>query len=113
LDYAYIHGVAADLPSSAWSQDNVAGPNITDKKTIITFAKMASNAYYTDPSDPEWRDVKGGFNYTEDFGWQQDGLRGHIFADEKNATVVIGLKGMLSLAMLEVRPSRVHVLTLL
>ncbi|SMY22725.1 unnamed protein product [Zymoseptoria tritici ST99CH_1A5] len=93
LEHAYIHGVPADFPSSAWTTDHVAGPNITDKKTIITFAKMALNAYYTSPEDSEWRDVKGGFNYTEDFGWQQDGLRGHIFADEKNATVVIGLKG--------------------
>ncbi|EGP88905.1 uncharacterized protein MYCGRDRAFT_108706 [Zymoseptoria tritici IPO323] len=93
LEHAYIHGVPADVPSSAWTTDHVAGPNITDKKTIITFAKMALNAYYTSPEDSEWRDVKGGFNYTEDFGWQQDGLRGHIFADEKNATVVIGLKG--------------------
>jgi lipase ATG15 len=95
LDYAYIHGSPADLPSTAWTQDDIAGPNITDKKTIITFAKMASNAYYMNPEDPEWRDVKGGFNYTDDFGWRQDGLRGHIFADEKNTTVVIGLKGML------------------
>ncbi len=34
-----------------------------------------------------------GFNYTEDFGWEGDGLRGHIFADTENKTVVIGLKG--------------------
>lgn len=55
---------------------------------------MAQNAYYLDSSDTNWRDVKGGFNYTDDFGWEDDGLRGHIFADETNSTVVIGLKGM-------------------
>jgi lipase ATG15 len=30
---------------------------------------------------------------TEDFGWETDGLRGHIFADTENSTIVIGLKG--------------------
>ncbi|KAK5680489.1 putative lipase atg15 [Elasticomyces elasticus] len=93
LEHAVIHGTAATLPSSAWTVDEAAGPNVTDKKTVLTFAKMASNAYVQDHTSPDWRDVKGGFNYTDDFGWQQDGLRGHIFADEKNTTVVIGLKG--------------------
>jgi len=93
LEYASIHGEPMDLPSTAWTEDRVAGPNISDKHTVITFAKMAANAYYLDPSDSNWRDVKGGFNYTDDFGWEADGLRGHIFADETNSTVVIGLKG--------------------
>lgn len=81
------------LPADAWTVDEVAGPNISDKSTILTFAKMALNAYVTKPGEGDWRDVKGGFNYTDDFGWQTDGLRGHIFADETNRTVVIGLKG--------------------
>ena len=93
LDYAQIHGTSATLPATAWTTDEVAGPNISDKGTIMTLAKMAANAYVQDHAGSEWKDVKGGFNYTDDFGWQQDGLRGHIFADEKNATIVIGLKG--------------------
>ncbi|KAK5118039.1 hypothetical protein LTR62_004084 [Meristemomyces frigidus] len=93
LQHAEIHGAAATLPSSSWTTDEVSGPNVTDKKSVVTFAKMASNAYEKDESSPGWKDVKGGFNYTDAFGWQQDGLRGHIFADEKNSTIVIGLKG--------------------
>jgi len=93
LQHAEIHGEAATLPSSAWTVDTVSGPNITDKKTIITFAKMAANAYVTEKPSKDWQDVKGGFNYTDDFGWEADGLRGHIFADERNRTIVIGLKG--------------------
>ncbi|KAF2167291.1 hypothetical protein M409DRAFT_66303 [Zasmidium cellare ATCC 36951] len=93
LDHAYHHGEAIDLPSTAWTEDKIAGPNITDKSTILTFAKMAANAYVLTPADGEWQPVKGGFNYTDDFGWQTDGLRGHIFADETNGTIVIGLKG--------------------
>ncbi|KAK4553539.1 putative lipase atg15 [Recurvomyces mirabilis] len=93
LQHADIHGEAATLPSSAWTIDEISGPNITDKKSVLNMAKMASNAYEKDESSPGWKDVKGGFNYTDNFGWQQDGLRGHIFADEKNGTIVIGLKG--------------------
>lgn len=81
------------LPASAWTVDEVPGPNYTDKATVITFAKMAANAYIQEPWTGEWHDVKGGFNYTDDFGWQQDGLRGHVFVDETNRTIVIGLKG--------------------
>ena len=93
LDYAGLHGEAVSLPASAWTVDEIPGPNHTDKLTVLTFAKMAGNAYVTEPWTGEWQDVRGGFNYTEDFGWEKDGLRGHIFADETNGTVVIGLKG--------------------
>ncbi|OQO01298.1 hypothetical protein B0A48_12851 [Cryoendolithus antarcticus] len=93
LEYAQVYGESASLPSSAWTTDEVAGPNVTDKETVVSFAKMANNAYTEGITQPDWMEVGGGFNYTEDFGWENDGLRGHIFADNKNETVVIGLKG--------------------
>ncbi|KAF2769615.1 alpha/beta-hydrolase [Teratosphaeria nubilosa] len=93
LDHAYTYGEAASLPSYAWVDDEIPAPNISNKHTVLTFAKMAANAYVQDHLGGEWKDVKGGFNYTDDFGWQQDGLRGHIFADQTNKTIVIGLKG--------------------
>jgi lipase ATG15 len=93
FDYAKLHGTAMSLSGNAWTTDEVAGPNVTSKQTIVTFAKIAANAYVTKAGTGDWKDVKGGFNYTDDFGWQQDGLRGHIFADEQNKTIVIGLKG--------------------
>lgn len=93
LNYAGDYGHAMSLPASAWSDDEIPGPNVTDRSTVITFAKMAYNAYTEEPFGPSWEPVKGGFNYTDDFGWQQDGLRGHVFADESNRTIVIGLKG--------------------
>lgn len=82
-----------DLSPSAWTIDNINGPNYTDKETVLSFIRMSSNAYVTKPGDPGWLDVGGGFNYTQDFGWEADGIRGHIFADTKNRTVVMGLKG--------------------
>lgn len=81
------------LPPQAWTIDDVAGPNVTDKETVLSFSRIAANAYVEEPYSGDWESVGGGFNYTEDFGWENDGLRGHIFADTENQTVVIGLKG--------------------
>lgn len=93
LEVGRMTGKAVDLPLSAWTTDEVPAPNITDKETVLSFARMASNAYILEPHTGDWEDVGGGFNYTEDFGWEADGLRGHIFADTENRTVVMGLKG--------------------
>jgi len=93
LDAGRLAGQAVTLPASAWTMAEVSGPNVTDKESVLTYARMAANAYVESPLDPAWQDVKGGFNYTQDFGWQRDGLRGHVFADTTNKTVVIALKG--------------------
>jgi lipase ATG15 len=93
LDWGREKGRAVQLAEDDWVIDDLPGPNVTDKETVLSFARMASNAYILEPHTGEWEDVGGGFNYTEDFGWESDGLRGHIFADTENSTVVIGLKG--------------------
>lgn len=93
FSYARSYGGPKMLRPDEWTVDEIAAPNTTDKSTVITFATIAANAYVTEPWGDGWKDVKGGFNYTDDFGWQLDGLRGHIFADQTNSTVVIGLKG--------------------
>jgi len=56
-------------------------------------ALIASNAYVESPDLPDWDEVGKPFNRTADFGWESDGLRGHIWGDETNSTIVIGLKG--------------------
>jgi lipase ATG15 len=73
--------------------DDIAGPNVTDKDTVLTFAKMTSNDYIEEPGTGDWEDITGRFNYSSSFGWLSDGLRGHIYADETNSTVIISLKG--------------------
>lgn len=93
LETARMTGQPASVPASAWTIDEIPGPNATDKRTMLTFARAAGNAYVEEPWTGEWQDVKGSFNYTEDFGWESDGIRGHIFADKTNQTVLIGLKG--------------------
>ena len=86
-------GQAQILDAEAWNIEEIPGPNVTDKETILTFAKMTLDAYTLKPFTGEWQDVKGGFNYSQSFGWEGDGLRGHIYADKDNSTIVIGLKG--------------------
>ena len=54
---------------------------------------MAADAYVKTVGEGEWEDPNQGFNYSQSFGWEADSLRGHIFADEGNSTIVIGLKG--------------------
>ncbi|PBP18494.1 autophagy related lipase [Diplocarpon rosae] len=86
--------VWASLPE-VWTMDEVEGPDVTSMETILTFAQMAANAYVEKPDTGDWKDVHGGFNRTNDvgFGWDSDGLRGYLYANEDNSTIVIGLKG--------------------
>ncbi|KIW08459.1 uncharacterized protein PV09_01362 [Verruconis gallopava] len=93
LDSGRENGKPLALGLDAWTVDEIWGPNVTDKETILSLARIAADAYVLDDSDSEWQEVGGGFNYTEDFGWDNDGLRGHIFADTQNETVIIGIKG--------------------
>ncbi|KAI9669645.1 MAG: putative lipase atg15 [Alyxoria varia] len=93
LEAKWKTGRPLTVSASDWTVDQIPGPNISDKETLLTLARAAGNAYIEEPDTGEWQDVEGGFNYTEDFGWESDGLRGHIFADEANTTVIIGLKG--------------------
>ncbi|KAK4161852.1 hypothetical protein QBC43DRAFT_322900 [Cladorrhinum sp. PSN259] len=86
-------GFVSVLSPSAWTMDTTPGPNITDKDTVLSLAYMAADAYVEKEGEADWEDVGGPFNRSADFGWQGDGLRGHIFADSTNSTIVIGLKG--------------------
>ncbi|KAI1331126.1 Alpha/Beta hydrolase protein [Xylariaceae sp. FL0255] len=84
--------VLASAPS-AWTIDDVPTPDVTDKETVLTMALIASNAYVETPDLPDWDEVGEPFNRSADFGWEYDGLRGHVWGDETNSTIVIGVKG--------------------
>ena len=92
-EQARLRGSSPTLDASAWTIDNVSGPNTTDKETVVSLAKMSWNAYNIEPKTGEWQDETGRFNHTQGFGWEGDSLRGHIFANKDNSTVVIALKG--------------------
>lgn len=86
-------GYPSILDASAWTIDDVPAPNITDKETVLNLANIAANAYIKVPLEGDWSDVGAGFNVSNDFGWEGDGLRGHIYGDKDNNTIIIGLKG--------------------
>lgn len=81
--------------SHAWTIDKGLAPNATDRDTVINFALMTANAYSLIPNRNDWEDLdpRFGFNTSLDFGWESNGLRGHVYADETNSTIVIGIKG--------------------
>lgn len=93
LSHARNCGEAVSLAASHWTVDEIPGPNITDQETVVSLARAAADSYVETRDDLEWEDVGNGFNYSQSFGWQSDGLRGHIFADKNNATILVGLKG--------------------
>jgi len=93
LDYASLTGVPAPLHASQWTREEVLGPDTTDKQTVLNLAYIAANSYVPDRGDVQWSNVSQGYNHSLAFGWEGDGLRGHIFADEGNKTIIIGLKG--------------------
>jgi len=87
------YGVATSYTSESWARDEIPQPNITDKATVLALAKIAADAYVAAENTGDWLEVGSPYNRTDDFGWEGDGLRGHIFVDQNNGTVVIGLKG--------------------
>lgn len=49
------YGQSLDIP---WEEDEVIGPNVQSRETLLELAKMTSNAY-VEPEDPGWYDLGG------------------------------------------------------
>ncbi|MBW0539988.1 hypothetical protein O181_079703, partial [Austropuccinia psidii MF-1] len=75
-----------------WKQSSVEMPDSTDIQTLANLAKMTNDAY-TLPGRNRWYDPDGLWNLSDSFGWENDGIRGHIFAKPDNSTIVIAIKG--------------------
>ncbi|KAI8888525.1 alpha/beta-hydrolase [Backusella circina FSU 941] len=56
---------------------------------------MISNNAYVDAyiNSTEWYDLGEPWSVNDSFGWESDGLRGHIFANKDDSLIVIGFKG--------------------
>ncbi|CAF9915701.1 MAG: hypothetical protein GOMPHAMPRED_000830 [Gomphillus americanus] len=93
LSEARYFGRAAVLPQSAWTLDEIPGPRVKDKATVLALALMAANAYAIDRNEADWFDATLPFNHSLSFGWKGDSLRGHVFANEDNSTIVMSIKG--------------------
>ena len=90
--FCNAHPEAGTL-SHDWRLDSVSEPDVSDKETVLGLAKMSSDAYLFDESAPDWFNSSAGFNLSSNFGWQDNMLRGHVFANEDNSTVIIAIKG--------------------
>ncbi|SAM70854.1 related to Lipase, required for intravacuolar lysis of autophagic bodies [Ustilago bromivora] len=87
---SYEDAVCAPSTELDWEDVDVEAPDVTDRTTVLAFAKMAASAYKNETSG--W-DGQGGFDPTNSFGWEGDGIRGHIFTTHDNDTIVVALKG--------------------
>ncbi|KAI0052265.1 alpha/beta-hydrolase [Auriscalpium vulgare] len=77
-----------------WDEDEVLGPDVESRETLLTLAKMTSNAYF-EPGADGWYDLGGEWVVNDPVGWEQDadGFRGYVFATADNSTIVVSIKG--------------------
>lgn len=76
-----------------WASDEVLVPDLTDRDTMVTLAYMAANAYVDVPYTGDWTNMTEPWNDTVHLGWDDDGVRGHVFATDDEQLVVIAIKG--------------------
>nr|A7KAJ9.1 RecName: Full=Putative lipase ATG15; AltName: Full=Autophagy-related protein 15 [Ogataea angusta]ABO31059.1 Atg15p [Ogataea angusta] len=93
LDYALENGPASRMIEFDWQQESLLIPNMSDKETIVSLALMSSDAYVGLPTDADWNDVGDKYNESERFGWENGGVRGHVFTDPEETIVIISIKG--------------------
>lgn len=86
--------------SPIWHPEYVMGPDVKDKQTVLNFANMSEDAYKPGRDDPEWLDVGKEWDSSIPFGWEDSGIRGHVFSDDTNSTVILSVKGT-TVAMFE------------
>jgi lipase ATG15 len=52
------HGQSEQLQ---WDEEEIIGPDVDSRETILELAKMTNNAYI-EPDDPQWYDLGGKWN---------------------------------------------------
>ncbi|KAF9436770.1 putative lipase atg15 [Entomortierella beljakovae] len=80
------------IAPESWTREVIASPDIEDKDTVIQLAKMNYNSY-TEIGSPGWYDLEDKWDLNSTFGWEEEGLRGHVFSSTDGNTLVIAVKG--------------------
>lgn len=97
LDFTFEMPDLASKVNLEWSDELVLAPNVSDKETILSLALMSSNAYVKLPYTGDWRNISGWKHsdgrIDKNIHWNNNGVRGHVFINEKEDLVVIALKG--------------------
>ncbi|EPB90311.1 hypothetical protein HMPREF1544_02836 [Mucor circinelloides 1006PhL] len=69
-------------------------PDVTHRPSVLALAMMTNNAYLDiNLNNTEWYDLGAPWQLNNSFGWESDGIRGHIFADEDDKLIVLSIKG--------------------
>ncbi|CEG68919.1 hypothetical protein RMATCC62417_05080 [Rhizopus microsporus] len=68
-------------------------PNVKDHNTILTLSMMSFDAYIEVGSNGQWYDLDSEWGINSTFGWEDKGLRGHVFGNADNSLLIIGFKG--------------------
>lgn len=68
----------------------LSGPNIISYNNVLTFAKMAYNAYLQN-DDKNWYNI--GFDNTYDLSGDNSSIRGYLFSNADSTVNVIAFKG--------------------
>ncbi|GMM59197.1 triglyceride lipase [Maudiozyma humilis] len=79
----------------AWAEEEVQVPDVESKDAVIALALMSSNAYVEVPFTGDWRNVTAPWDEhdSQGYGWDGEGLRGHVFYNSQEDIVVISVKG--------------------
>ncbi|KAI9013987.1 Alpha/Beta hydrolase protein [Phycomyces nitens] len=69
-------------------------PDVTNRQTVMTLAQMTYNAY----SDiingtADWYELEAPWIKNSSFGWESDGIRGHVYSNPDESLIVISIKG--------------------
>jgi putative lipase involved disintegration of autophagic bodies len=70
--------------------------DITDKNTLINLAKIANSSYFPNPSELTFTDLlstRASIKRNSSFGWDSDGLRGHVYSSNDDKNIIISFKG--------------------
>ncbi|KAG0238367.1 putative lipase atg15 [Actinomortierella wolfii] len=80
------------IAPGSWTKETIDAPDVMDKDTLIQLAKLNYNSY-TEVASPGWYDLEGKWSVNSTFGWEEDGVRGHVFASDDNSTLIMAIKG--------------------
>ncbi|KAF9975404.1 putative lipase atg15 [Actinomortierella ambigua] len=80
------------IAPGSWTKEVIDAPDVMEKDTLIQLAKLNYNSY-SEANDGGWYDLEGKWSVNSTFGWEEDGVRGHVFASDDNSTLIMAIKG--------------------
>ena len=66
-DRSRLYGESEGVRTLDWDEDEVVGPDLTSRETLLLLAKMTSNSYYKTPGEAGWYELDEGWNVVRPF----------------------------------------------